>query len=322
MLSVWSYENNFLVVTDNIHNTHPSSVILQKCCNRSVGKKFDMGKSSLFVSFYRVILALNKLAGAVIRWPDAARRAENERLFRRLAGVRGAIGAIDGSYVPIKAPTKNSHVYINRKCFFGITLQAVADPELRFINCFAGYPSSVGDARIFRNSPIYREMETRYDEYFDMQQFIIGDKAYPCKKFCLPPYIERYNITPRERNFNTLQARTRQVIERAFALLFGRFRRLRYLDMSRTDLIPYTVIAVCVLHNLCIAKDEELEVYITEGMAFFQEMNNGNINAQFVAAAEGAVEAAPVLMNVPNAHEDDEIGVQLRELLCTELNVP
>lgn len=54
--------------------------------------------------------------------------------------------------------------------------------------------------------------------------------------------------------YNRLLSGTRQVIERAFALLFGRFRRLKYLDMNRADLQVETVIACCILHNLSIAE--------------------------------------------------------------------
>jgi len=52
--------------------------------------------------------------------------------------------------------------------------------------------------------------------------------------------------------------------QRAFALLF---RRLKYLDMNRIDLIPATVIACCVLHNVCIdSGDNFLNEYVNEGM--------------------------------------------------------
>ena len=149
-----------------------------------------------------------------------------------MAGLRGVVSAVDGSYVPIKAPKKDAHVYINRKCFYGVTLQAICDHKLRFLNTFVGYPSSVSDNRIFRNSGIYTKIVANYGEYFSNHQFIIGDKAYPCNRFCIPPYIERAGITAEQINFNGLQAKTRQVIERSFALLFGRFRRLRYLDMN------------------------------------------------------------------------------------------
>ena len=56
----------------------------------------------------------------------------------------------------------------------------------------------------------------------------------------------------------------RQVIERAFALLKGRFRRLKYLDMSCAHLIPYVILACCVLHNICLEGCEDVEDFIQD----------------------------------------------------------
>jgi len=68
-----------------------------------------------------------------------------------------------------------------------------------------------------------------------------------------------------QKQFNNSLAETRQVIERAFALLKGKFRRLRYLNMSRIDLIPQTIIACCVLHNICIdGLDVDIEDYTND----------------------------------------------------------
>lgn len=67
----------------------------------------------------------------------------------------------------------------------------------------------------------------------------------------------------------------RQIIERAFALLKGRFRRLKYLYMSCADLIPYVILACCVLHNICLEGCEDnVDDFIREGTD--QNANNNN----------------------------------------------
>lgn len=158
------------------------------------------------------------------------------------------ISCIDGTYVKIKAPQENAECYINRKCFYGIILQAAADHELKFTNCFTGYPSSTTDTRIFRNKLFLNDPL----EYFSNGEFILGDKAYPVLEWCIPPFIERRLLQNFELFFNTQHAKTRQCIERTFALYFGRFRRLKDLDMNRVDWISATIIACCVLHNICL----------------------------------------------------------------------
>lgn len=60
-----------------------------------------------------------------------------------------------------------------------MVLQAVCDSELRFTDCFAGYPGSVDDRRIFRNSELYLDAEHNVNALFPNGEYIIGDKAYP-----------------------------------------------------------------------------------------------------------------------------------------------
>lgn len=49
--------------------------------------------------------------------------------------------------------------------------------------------------------------------------------------------------------------------------------------MSRVDLIPTTILACCVLHNICLNNnDDEIENYIVEGRENEQNRENeGNI---------------------------------------------
>lgn len=224
-----------------------------------MGCRFNLAKSTLHHCFVRVIFALNKIAPKIIRWPNQDERISIKQKFKKIGNFQGVIGAIDGTYVPIKAPQNNPTVYINRKCFFGVTLQAIATSDLKFIDCFCGYPSSVSDARIFRNSDVYSLMNEAPSQLFSEGEYILGDKAYPDAKYCVPPFIERGNFMPQHRQFNYLHAKSRQVVERSFSLLFGRFRRLNYLNMSRMDLLPSTVIACCVLHNVCLSEPQSLK---------------------------------------------------------------
>ena len=59
--------------------------------------------------------------------------------------------------------------------------------------------------------------------------------------------------------FNETLSGARSVIERAFGLLKGRFRRLKSLDMSNVERIPHVILACCVLHNICLAKNDLVE---------------------------------------------------------------
>ncbi|KAF0708543.1 putative nuclease HARBI1, partial [Aphis craccivora] len=113
----------------------------------------------------------------------------------------------------------------------------------------------VGDRRIFTNSLIYERILQNKNRYAPGQYFIAADTAYPILEWCIPPYIDRGNLSEQEKFFNISLSRARQSIERCFALLKGRFRHLKYLDMKKVELVPQTIIACCVLHNICLQFD-------------------------------------------------------------------
>lgn len=94
----------------------------------------------------------------------------------------------------------------------------------------------------------------------------------------------------------------KQVIERAFALLKGRFRRLKYLHMSRIDLIPYVILACCVLHNICLEGcEDDIDDFIFDGMEQdADDIYNDNMNNI-----------------VPHGLPNDERGLIRREYVTT-----
>jgi DDE superfamily endonuclease len=156
---------------------------------RSIGDRFDVGKSSLEVSFQRVIAALNSMAQDIITWPTS--------------GFPATIGAIDGAHIQIKAPTEHGDTYINRKKVHSIVLQAVCNEIMRFTDCFAGYPGSVHDARVLRNSPLYLDAQRDYNRWFPNNTRLVGDAAYPLKKWIMVPYRDNGHLTRAQKQYNT-----------------------------------------------------------------------------------------------------------------------
>lgn len=234
---------------------------------RSVGDRFDLGKATLSCWFFIVIKAIEEIATTLITWPSNLDRRNIALKFEKFAGLPNVIGAVDGTYIPIKKPQNHAETFLTRKCYYAYTLQAIADASLRFTDIFIGYPGSVNDRRIFMNSDIFRNIMANKEDYFSENTYILGDKAYPLLSWCLTPYINRGNLTPSQIHFNEVHSSTRQSIERSFCLLFGRWRRLKFLDMSRTDLIPKTVLACCVLHNICLNfPGDNADQYVMEGM--------------------------------------------------------
>lgn len=138
-------------------------------------------------------------------------------------------------------------------------LQAICDHRMLFTHCYVGETASVHDDTVLRRSEVWNHITERSDIMFPGNYSIVGDKAYPCLKQLLVPYKEGLQLNEQKRLYNYRHASCRSIIERAFEILKGRFRILKFLDMHRIDWIPKIVIACCVLHNICIMQNDLLQ---------------------------------------------------------------
>lgn len=78
----------------------------------------------------------------------------------------------------------------------------------------------------------------------------------------MTPYRDNGHLTAKQNNYSFLHFSTRMVIERAFALLKGRFRGLKCVDIDRLEDIPYIILAACTLHNICIMSDKDEDDFL------------------------------------------------------------
>ena len=143
-----------------------------------------------------------------------------------------------------------------------------------FTNCYCGRPGSVLDSRVLRNSNIFDSASNRHDNVFPKNSQLLVEAAYPLKTW-MTPYKDIGHLTEQQKTYNYLHSSTRMVIERAFALLKGRFQRLKYIDIDKVDDIPKIVIVACVLHNISLCnedsfldfmddQDDEVNGYLTQ----------------------------------------------------------
>ena len=65
------------------------------------------------------------------------------------------------------------------------------------------------------------------------------------------PFRDTGNLSEPQKIHN-IHSVTRQTIERAFGLLKSKWRRLRFLDMTKLENVPMVITAACTLHNVCI----------------------------------------------------------------------
>jgi hypothetical protein len=124
-----------------------------------VARAFQVPVSSVCRLVHTGSIKIAALRQQLIQLPDAQDLDEvgcenlaNSPIFSK------CVGAIDGCHVRIKTPAgPTGQDYINRKLFPSIQMQAVCNGKGRFLNVFVGYPGSVHDTRVLRNSKIYKE---------------------------------------------------------------------------------------------------------------------------------------------------------------------
>lgn len=167
------------------------------------------------------------------------------------------IGCIDGTSIPIRTPAhKIKSTYTNRHDLPSITLQGVCDYKKKFIDVFTGVPGKIHDARVFLLSDLSKDLPSMCEKKYNL----LGDGAYPIREWLLIPYKDYGRLTESQKKFNNSLSATRVLIENTFGLLKSRFRQLLQLDIHSVDKITKFIISSCVLHNLCIDMNDQIEI--------------------------------------------------------------
>ncbi|CAM4672765.1 unnamed protein product [Caretta caretta] len=226
---------------------------------RSVRNQFGVGKSTVGVAVMQVANAIIELLlSKVVTLGNVQVILDG---FATM-GFPNCGGTIDGMHIPILGPDHQGSQYINRKGYFSMVLQALVDHKARFTNINMGWPGTVHDACVFRNSGLFKRLQNGI--YFpdrkitvgdvEMPIVILGDPAYPLMPWLMKPYTGTLDRS--KELFNYRLSNRRMVVECAFGCLKGCWRSLlTRSDLSKTS-IPIVIAACCVLHNLCESKGE------------------------------------------------------------------
>ena len=167
-----------------------------------------------------------------------------------------AIGAIDGSHIPVLPPADGKADYLCRKCYPAIVLQAVVDGYYRFRNVYANTAGAAHDSTVFARSTLSNNLRQilpqnhRVINGTAVPLHILGDPACPLSDMIIKGYIGR-NITPEQESFNVYHSSARMCVEIAFGKLKSRFRILQKRMDVETTAAPLIIVACCILHNIC-----------------------------------------------------------------------
>ena len=159
-------------------------------------------------------------------------------------------GVVDGCLIKIQVPPYYSHpaeYFSVRKKFHCMNVQIVCDAEYRILNVNASWPGSVHDARVWRNSAVFRLLSSGMAG----DKLLIADSAYPISPFLMKPFSQaEATIDPVKRRFNTKICKDRVLVENTLGQLKSRFPMLRTPIRLSLEKVPSFIVACCVLHNV------------------------------------------------------------------------
>jgi len=220
---------------------------------RLIGDKFGRSESACCNCVHIVSKILSENQGKFIEWPTAEQIPAVTSAFQARAGFPGVISAVDGCHIKIHPPLMSQKSYLNYKRFHSIVLLGFVRSDRQFSYVSVGFPGSNHDSYVLQRSNWWEKAQTNPSALFPSGEFhVIGDSAFPLCDFMMVPYKQSGQAVSTEmKTFNRKLSCTRVVVEQAFGDLQNRFRRCQDIHGSIANAVN-TVVAACVIHNICI----------------------------------------------------------------------
>ncbi|XP_022810484.1 protein ANTAGONIST OF LIKE HETEROCHROMATIN PROTEIN 1-like [Stylophora pistillata] len=172
----------------------------------TIGPALNVGRTIAIEACQDVVEVLYELRNEYIKFPTTV--AETMRCietFTDKSRLPNTVGAIDCAFDHIDSAVD----YFSRNQQHDFIIQAVSDGKGLFLDFATGYPGSLHDARVYRNSSLYqrasnedilREPVERIG-ITDIRPYLVGDSAYPISPWLMKPYPEATR-DPGEVTFN------------------------------------------------------------------------------------------------------------------------
>ncbi|XP_060170666.1 protein ANTAGONIST OF LIKE HETEROCHROMATIN PROTEIN 1-like [Lycium barbarum] len=276
-----------LTDTNNMSSTEKLAMFLNILAyhekNSSIKVDYIRSGWSVSQAFNECLRAILKLTPLLLVSPNPVAEDETDDRWK---WFKGCLGALDGTYIPIRVRTIDKPRYRTRKGDIATNVLGVCDRNLNFTYVLPGWEGSAADGRVLGDAVVRRNgLKVPEGNYY------LCDGGYTNGNGFLSPYRGyRYwlrdwqgdNPPPqcREELFNMKHARARNVIERAFGVLKGLWGILRSPSWYSVKIHTRINSACCLLHNF-IRREMEVDPLDMEtefNMEHQHEPEHGNIN--------------------------------------------
>ncbi|KAJ1689300.1 hypothetical protein LUZ63_013455 [Rhynchospora breviuscula] len=233
-------------------------LVAQGATIRKLCLDFQHSEETVSRSLREVLCCILRMIPQYMKLPGA-----NEPVHPKLRqGIefypfKDALGAIDGTHIPAFSDWEETFKerWRNRKGHMTQNVMAEVDFNGNFLTVVSGWEGSAHDALILRRTVErgFTVPEGRYylvdGGYANTHQFLspYRGKTYHLAQFRQRRAQDRYENA--EELYNHRHAQLRNVVEKTFGILKGRFRILKDMHRYKYSFQTKLVIACCVLHN-------------------------------------------------------------------------
>ena len=148
--------------------------------------RFSIAERTVYLYYKRIIFAIFSLKKNLVKWSVGEAKQSVYKGFKNIGGMDKIIEAINRSHIVLaNAPLKQPETYWNRKKRYSIQLQGIVDHKGMFIDYEIGWPGSVHDAKVYKNSYFYQNVS----KIIKGDEFLLGDSAYPLSTFLIKPFV-------------------------------------------------------------------------------------------------------------------------------------
>ncbi|XP_071913895.1 protein ALP1-like [Coffea arabica] len=219
--------------------------------SRTICGLFWRSRETVSRQFNLCLLAVLKLHTILLKKPEPI---TEDCTDERWKCFKNCLGALDGTLIDVTPPTEQKSRYRTRKGSIATNVLGVCSPNMQFIYVLPGWEGSAHDGRVLRNA-ISRPNGLRVPQGC----YYLVDAGYCNADGFLAPYRgQRYHLNefngyrPQrpEEYFNMKHSKARNIIERCFGLLKGRWKILASPSFFPIQTQVRIIMACCLLHNL------------------------------------------------------------------------
>ncbi|XP_070664413.1 protein ANTAGONIST OF LIKE HETEROCHROMATIN PROTEIN 1-like isoform X1 [Malus domestica] len=240
--------------------------------NRSVGGRFYRSGETISRYFNSVLQGILRLQGFLLKVPQPVPIDSTDARWRCF---KNCLGALDGTHIDVHVPEIDKPRYRTRKGRVATNVLGVCSGDRQFIYVFPGWEGSASDSRVLHDA-ISRPNGFKVPAGC----YYLVDGGYTNGEGFLAPYrgipyhlSEWEGRTPsnKEEYFNMKHSKARNVIERCFGLLKGRWSILRSPSFYPIRTQGRIITACCLLHNLI---RQEMSVDPMENLPIIEDGQN------------------------------------------------